>query len=230
MGHIAPTHYQNLLNVYRNKASWAIWDGKVCNIMPVHEAGLAGKLHNREVLVGLNLSRGLTGNPPWQNFHDCRPKSRDHRLAWEVHPCHPFYGGYMTDFLHIPINSSSAQIKQEILNGTLAFAPAMVDFITEMTDLKILPCKENGAHRIVVFGDVAQWIYEVFLIQTRKQRNLIPSLATVISQLAQYRSCFRSFNYLPMTHYGICQHRCRGSLKEMCQATLPLRTTLAGAA
>lgn len=203
MPYITKTVYKHMLASYADKASWAIWDGKVCNIVPIAKAVLLGKvLHNSVVMVGLNLSRNITGNPPWQNFHDCRARTKDPRLAREIHACHPYWGGYMTDLLHDIVNPSGVKIVAEIKAGTIDMRKPLLAFVQEMTDLGVLPCKKGARHEFVVFGKEAQWVFEVFLLQTQHLKTPHPLVASAITSMKPHTDCFNSFIYTPMPHYS----------------------------
>jgi len=203
MPSITASQYGVLQAKYGTKASWAVWGGEVCNIYPIIQMAppTSKVLHNDYVLVGLNISRCIHPLSLWQNFHDCRKGTNDRKLAAEIHSCHFFHGAYMTDLLDGVVAKKQNVIKADILSGRINLQPHLIKFIQEMIDLgAINQNSPKASTKFVVFGDVAQWIFNVFLTQTAPVLGLSIPLLRLVTTLSPNVPNF--LKYIPIPHYA----------------------------
>jgi hypothetical protein len=104
---ITKEHFTEITDKYGEFASWAVWVGEdktpKSNIgdMSIFDInsnpGLLEILNPNVIMVGLNFSRAMVGEP-LANFHDKRPQGQDYKIRYAFRDTE-FYGAYMTDII-----------------------------------------------------------------------------------------------------------------------------------
>ncbi|BCT78093.1 hypothetical protein SCMU_39350 [Sinomonas cyclohexanicum] len=99
-------------------ASWAVWPRSErysrTSDISFPSGDLAGVLHARSIVLGLNPGESAVERTPWQNFHT-GPRHNDHFLA-EAFRDTPHWGAYMTDLLtQVNSKSKTLDLSEEII-------------------------------------------------------------------------------------------------------------------
>lgn len=100
--------FKSIESNFGSVASWALWKssgktpksniGDMEILDPNKNSDLLNSLNPNVVMVGLNFSRTIKLEKPFQNFHDKSPYANDFKIRFAFENT-PYYGAYMTDII-----------------------------------------------------------------------------------------------------------------------------------
>ena len=184
--------YKFIKNKYGYCASWAIWSdegkkpksnvGDLTILDPQENKNLFFQLNPNVVLVGLNISRGVSRNP-FSNFHDKRPEATDYEIRYALKGS-PFWGGYMTDIIKDFDQKSSGKVASYLKRNKFFEEENVNIFRKELGDLEA----ENPT--VIAFGNLT---YDILTRNLRDVYNIlkIPHYANYTSK-ENYREQIKS--------------------------------------
>jgi hypothetical protein len=130
---------------YGHVASWAVWakagnkpksniaDMRVLD--PMSNSALLKTIHTDVVMVALNLSREVTFELPFMNFHPRYPYAQDYKIRYAFAGT-PFWGSYMTDIIKDFTMLSSKDVLTHLRDNPDKVRTQIDRFREEMTFIK----------------------------------------------------------------------------------------------
>lgn len=132
-------------NKYGYVASWALWkpaDDKPKSNMsdmdilnPDKNKDLLSSIKTNIVMVGLNFSRNVKFDKPFQNFHDKSPHANDFKIRYAFDNT-PYYGTYMTDIIKNLEMVSSKDVLTYLKNNPSVIKQNISCFKEELQTIK----------------------------------------------------------------------------------------------
>lgn len=184
---------------YGTVASWALW--KPAGDKPKSNMGnmdilsldknpeLLTQLNPNVVMVGLNLSRSIKFERPFQNFHDNNPHGNDFKIRYAFENTQ-YYGAYMTDIIKNLEMVSSKEVLVYLKKHPEIIAQNITDFQEELELI--------GANKpvILAFGSDA---YKIL------KENLDSSFYSYLVRLTHYSHQISKENYKKEVHEQITE-------------------------
>ena len=148
--------YNKIKSEYGKRASWAIWCDQCPYCAEVIE-GYIDELKVDTVFVGLNVSRDISGDTYWKNFHHKHRGSNDKKLSEALN--HSQYrGSYMTDILKDYPESDSIKIEKLLDRKDKKFMKQLNDSIDNfLCELKTIGAANS---KLFLFGIVVEKIFK----------------------------------------------------------------------
>ncbi|MDR2096635.1 MAG: hypothetical protein LBP76_14125 [Treponema sp.] len=144
--------YRAIKKKYGHWGSWALWDPADPYDPAIIERNIR-RLGTAYVFAGLNVSRDLTGLPPWKNFHLRHRGSRERRLSCVLSGS-VYEGSYMTDIIKDYPEANSGEVLAWIRKNPKKLEENIKIFLAELAFL------EKKLKKIFVFGRAAAGIFK----------------------------------------------------------------------
>ncbi len=130
---------------YGSVGSWAVWGplgdkpksniGDMSVLDPSINAKLLSLLKEDVVMVGLNFSREVRFEKPFQNFHDKSRYANDFKIRYAFLNT-PYYGAYMTDLIKTLTLSSSKDVVSYLKDNPDIVEQNIIVFQRELSDIQ----------------------------------------------------------------------------------------------